>query len=92
MLGHSLAVASASISVRLANAAKQVAVKALEIAAGFLAAEINEDPKVRDYLAAQIALLIVRGEKNPIGLANHAIDKFTKHSATMKSATNEAAN
>ncbi|MGB8398154.1 hypothetical protein [Bradyrhizobium sp.] len=57
---------------------RKIADQALEIACGFLAAEVEENPAVRKFLANQIALLIVRGEKNPIRLANRSINAHKK--------------
>jgi hypothetical protein len=55
---------------------RRTADQAIEIACAFLAAEVEENPAVRKFLANQIALLIVRGEKNPIKLANRSITAY----------------
>lgn len=69
--------------VKLGKRIRDAADQALLIAANALAKEIQEQPAVRDYLAAQIALLIVKGGKNPIRLADQVIEKFRKRRQRM---------
>ena len=64
--------------VKLGKVIRDAADQALLIAANALTKEIQEEPALRDYLAAQIAMLIVKGGKNPIRLADQAIQKFWK--------------
>jgi hypothetical protein len=60
----------------LHDSIRQTADQAIEIACAFFAAEVEENPAIRKFLANQIALQIVRGEKNPIKLANRSITAY----------------